>query len=305
MLIPSSAAWTADGYDFNSLNLVTTQLSDRYDKSLPSITLSITLTLLFRPVGAILLGVTSDMFGRKWPLVVNLWILAALQVGTAFADNYTAFVAVRSLFGIAMGGVWGLSAALALENMPVDARGLFSGILQQGYSIGYLLAAVINITVVPHSSEGYRAIFHVGAGLSALVGTVQMFIPESKIFAKTEDTSGVPQQSQSTRIRLFLKDLHLVARQYWKMFLYCILLCTAFNWMSHGAQDMYSTYMKLGKGFSNTGMSVATIKSSHSHRDDTNDKPLQKPLEPPSLARSVPSSGVLSVGFTRNSSVVV
>lgn len=257
----SSAAWTADGYDFNSVNLVTTQLSARYNKSLPSITLSITLTLLFRPLGAILLGIISDMFGRKWPLVINLWILAVLQVGTAFAENYAAFVAVRSLFGIAMGGVWGLAAALAMENMPIDARGLFSGILQQGYSIGYLLAAVINITAVPRSSEGYKAIFHVGAGFSALVGTIQIFIPESKIFAKKEDNSGVRQQSQSTRIQLFLKDMRLVARQYWKMFLYCILLCTAFNWMSHGAQDMYSTYMKLGKGFSNTGMSATVAET--------------------------------------------
>jgi SHS family lactate transporter-like MFS transporter len=200
-----------------------------------------------------LLGITSDIFGRKWPLIINLWILAVLQVGTAFADTYGAFVAVRSLFGIARGGIWGLSAAMALENMPTDARGLFSGILQQGYSIGYLLAAVINIAVVPHSSEGYKAIFHVGAGFSALVGIVQMFIPESKIFAKKEDNSGVRQQSQSMRIKLFLKDMRLVACQYWKMFLYCILLCTAFNWMSHGAQDMYSTYMKLGKGFSSVG----------------------------------------------------
>jgi SHS family lactate transporter-like MFS transporter len=253
----TSLAWTADGYDFNSVNLVTTQLSSQYNKPLTSITLSITLTLLFRPLGAALLGILSDMFGRKWPLFFNLWILAVLQIGTGFASTYGAFVAVRALFGVAMGGIWGLSAAMSLENMPTEARGLFSGILQQGYSIGYLLAAVINITVVPHNSEGHRAIFYVGAGFTALVAIIQMFIPESKIFAKSEDDSGVRRQSQRTRIRLFFKDLRLVARQYWQMFLYCILLCTAFNWMSHGAQDMYSTYMKLGKGFSNSGRSLS------------------------------------------------
>lgn len=200
------------------------------------------------------MGILSDMFGRKWPMVVNLWILAVLQVGTAYADSYAAFIGVRAIFGIAMGGIWGLSAAMSLENMPAEARGLFSGILQQGYSIGYLLAAVINIVAVPNTSQGYKAIFQVGAGFSALVAIIQMFVPESKFFTKDED-SDQSRQSQRLRIKLFIKDLKLVSRQYWQMFLYCILLSMAFNWMSHGAQDMYSTYMKLGKGFSNTRMS--------------------------------------------------
>ncbi|RLM01579.1 hypothetical protein CFD26_108908 [Aspergillus turcosus] len=250
------AAWTADGYDFNSVNLVTTQLSAKYGASLPKITLSITLTLLFRPLGAILLGMASDMWGRKWPLAINMWILAVLQIGTAYANSYAAFIGVRALFGIAMGGVWGLAAAMAMENMPTEARGLFSGILQQGYSIGYLLAAVVNITAVPNTSEGYKAIFHVGAGFSALVGLIQIFVPESTIFV---DEGDKPRVSQAVRIRMFVKDLRLVCKQYWRMFSYCILLCTAFNWMSHGAQDMYSTYMKLGKGFNDTDASRATI----------------------------------------------
>ncbi|KAL1998340.1 hypothetical protein VTN02DRAFT_6368 [Thermoascus thermophilus] len=227
-----------------------------------SITLSITLTLLFRPLGAALVGITSDLFGRKWPMIVNLGVLAILQVGTAFARTYAAFVAVRALFGVAMGGIWGLAAAIALENMPADARGLFSGILQQGYSVGYLLAAVVNIAVVPHSAEGFKAVFHVGAGFSALVAIVQMFLPESKIFRRS-DTGGEDgheqRRSLSRRIALFARDLGLVGRQYWRMFLYCVLLATAFNWMSHGAQDMYSTYMKLSKGFSNSEASLATI----------------------------------------------
>lgn len=257
------AAWTADGYDFNSVNLVTTQLSERYNRPLTSITLSITLTLLFRPLGAALIGITSDLFGRKWPMIVNLWVLAILQVGTAFADTYAAFIAVRALFGVAMGGIWGLAAAIALENMPTDARGLFSGILQQGYSVGYLLAAVVNIAVVPHNAEGFKAIFHVGAGFSALVAIIQIFVPESKIFRRSKeeesnDNNGGEEgheqrKSQRRRVALFVKDLGLVGRQYWRMFLYCVLLSTAFNWMSHGAQDMYSTYMKLSKGFSNSG----------------------------------------------------
>lgn len=253
---PKSAAWTSDGYDFNSVNLVTTRLSARYDRSLSAITTSITLTLLFRSIGALIFGVLADAFGRKWPMCANLWILAVLQVGTAFAPDYGAFIGVRSLFGVAMGGIWGMSAAIALENMPVEARGLFSGILQQGYSIGYLIAAVMNLAVVPISSEGYKAIFHIGAGLTAAVAILVMFIPESGIYQNRSEEDRPPFKE---RMALFIKDGKLAAKQYSQMFFYCILLSTAFNWMSHGTQDMYVTYLKTQKELSNHDASIATI----------------------------------------------
>lgn len=267
---------------------MTTQLSAQYHKPLTSITLSITLTLLFRSVGAAIIGISSDMFGRKWPMIIDLWILAVLQIGTAYAPTYGAFIGVRALFGIAMGGIWGLAAAMALENMPVEARGLFSGILQQGYSIGYLIAAVINIVAVPRTSVGYKIIFFVGAGFTGLVATIEMFIPESRLFRVPENTEERPRQG--TRVKSFVKDLKLAWRQYWKMFLYCILLSAVFNWMSHGAQDMYSTYMKVQKGFSNSSKSfsppylqVHFVKPSDSR---------QTPLAPPSSANAAPSSAV-------------
>lgn len=229
------AAWTADGYDFNAVNLVATDLATVYDKDLSSIMLSITLTLLFRSLGAALLGILSDYFGRKWPLSANLWVLAGLQVATAHASGFSSFVAVRAIFGIAMGGIWGLAAAMSLENMPVEARGLFSGVLQQGYSLGYLIAAVINITLVRHTSEGYRAIFYFGAGFTGLVALLVMFIPESHIFVNAEGES-----AEKTPFRYkaagFWRDLKQASRLYWKMFLYCIALCMGFNWMSHGSQ---------------------------------------------------------------------
>ena len=111
------------------MNLVATDLSKAFDKPLTDITLPISLTLLFRSVGAFIIGMLADAYGRKWPLAVDLLILAILHVGTAYYGNFSAFIAVRAIFGIAMGGVWGLSAAISLENMHVDARGLFSGIL--------------------------------------------------------------------------------------------------------------------------------------------------------------------------------
>lgn len=297
-LTPFRAAWTADGYDFNAVNLVTTQLSAEYDKPLTSITLSITLTLLFRSLGAAIFGIASDMYGRKWPMIIDLWILAALQIGTAHAATYAAFIGVRALFGIAMGGIWGLSAAMALENMPVEARGLFSGILQQGYSIGYLIAAVINIVAVPRTSVGYKMIFYVGAGFTGLVAAVEMFIPESRLFRAPENPEDRPKQG--ARMKSFVKDLKLAARQYWKMFLYCILLSAAFNWMSHGAQDMYSTYMKVQKGFSNSSKSCSPLYLLVRFVQPSDSR--QAPLAPLSSANAAPSSAVPSAATIHSSS---
>lgn len=227
-----SGAWTSDGYDFNAVNLVATNLSKVFDRPLTDITLSITLTLLFRSIGAFIFGMLADAYGRKWPLATDLLILAVLQVGTAYAGSFRAFIAVRAVFGIAMGGVWGLSAAISLENMPVDARGLFSGILQQGYALGYLLAAVINLTAVRYSSEGWRAIFHVGAGFTVLMAILVALMPESGIYKCDEEDA----KTWSQRATAVATDLRIAAKQYWRRFLYCVILSMGFNWMSHGSQ---------------------------------------------------------------------
>lgn len=228
----ASGAWTVDGYDFNSVNLVATNLSKVFEKPLTDITLSITLTLLFRSVGAFIFGMLADTYGRKWPLAIDLLILAILQVGTAYAGSFRSFIAVRAIFGIAMGGVWGLSAAISLENMPVEARGLFSGILQQGYALGYLIAAVINLTAVRYSGEGWKAIFHVGAGFTGLMAILVAMMPESRIYKTDEDDS----KGWNARARAVATDLRKVAKQYWPRFIYCIILSMGFNWMSHGSQ---------------------------------------------------------------------
>ncbi|KAI9875269.1 MAG: hypothetical protein M1830_008694 [Pleopsidium flavum] len=231
-------AWTADGYDFNSVNLVSTELAKRYNRSLSAISLSITLTLLFRSLGALIIGMSQTL----------------LQVATAYAPTYGAFIGVRALFGIFMGGIWGLAAAISLENMPVEARGLFSGLLQQGYALGYLIAAAINLGAVSKTSVGHGIIFFVGAGFTALVAIAALFIPESPIYSDREQRA-----SAKARYSFFWKDLKLAARMYWRMFLYCILLCMAFNWMSHGAQDVYPNYLKVQKGLPNTKASIATM----------------------------------------------
>lgn len=189
-------------------------------------------------------------------MIINLQILAVLQIATALAPTYSSFIGVRALFGIAIGGIWGLSAAMALENMPIEARGLFSGVLQQGYSIGYLIAAVMNTAVKPNSSVGYRSIFYIGAGLTALVGIIRVFFPESKQYRQERVSREV---SARQKIAYFVKDARIASKQDWKMFLYCVLLMTAFNWMSHGSQEIYVTYLRVQKQFSDRDASIATI----------------------------------------------
>ncbi|KAF8189587.1 major facilitator superfamily domain-containing protein [Mycena galopus ATCC 62051] len=252
------AAWIADGYDFNAVNLVATNIAAQYNVDLTHVTLSVTLTLLFRAIGATIFGLASDMYGRKWVMAANMWILAALQVATAYAGSFRGFIGVRAVFGIAMGGVWGLSAAMALENMPVEARGIFGGLLQNGYGIGYILAAMVNIVAVPATDQGYKMIFFVGASYTALIAVIVMCIPESAIFIqatnKPKDT-----RSAAKRVSLFWHDARLASRQYWKMFLYSVLFCSAYNWMSHATQDIYPSYVKVQKGFTSKQASLATI----------------------------------------------
>ncbi|KIK27406.1 hypothetical protein PISMIDRAFT_22082 [Pisolithus microcarpus 441] len=148
-------AWTCDAFDFFCVSLSVNTLAADFDKEPGQITTAITLTLLFRSLGAVVFGILSDRYGRKWPLVANLAIVCSIEIGTSFVTTFTQFLAARALFGIAMGGIWGLAASTALENLPVELRGLGSGIVQQGYACGYLFASVINLTVVPHTSHSW------------------------------------------------------------------------------------------------------------------------------------------------------
>ena len=130
------ASWTADAFDFHALSIQTTKLAEYYETSNTNISTAITLTLLLRSIGAAFFGLAGDQFGRKWPMVINMLVLGLLQIATIYSATFQQFLAVRALFGLFMGGVYGNAIAMALENCPVEARGLMSGILQQGYSFG-------------------------------------------------------------------------------------------------------------------------------------------------------------------------
>ncbi|KIK93943.1 hypothetical protein PAXRUDRAFT_484505 [Paxillus rubicundulus Ve08.2h10] len=252
-------AWTCDAFDFFSVSLTVSLLSNQFNRPTTAITTAITLTLLFRSAGAIIFGILSDRFGRKWPLVCNLILCCVFSLGSGFVTTFPQFLAVRSLFGIAMGGIWGLSASSALENLPVELRGLASGVLQQGYAVGYLLASVVNLTLVAHSVHTWRTLFWTGAGITFFAAILRSCLPESAVFLRAKDAERAKGTNTSQKTKVFLRETKEMLKLHWKLCIYAVLLMTGFNFLSHGSQDVYPTYLQTSKGFTAHDATIATI----------------------------------------------
>ncbi|KAK4700378.1 MFS transporter, SHS family, lactate transporter, partial [Phenoliferia sp. Uapishka_3] len=253
-------AWTCDAIDFFAVSLSVVRLEEAFKQSAHAVTTSITLTLLFRPLGAVIFGLVSDRYGRKWPLVANLVIVAVLSLATGFVKDFSAFLAVRSLFGIAMGGIWGQAAGTALENMPVEARGLFSGILQQGYAVGYLIAAVINLYVVPRYKT-WRVLFYVAAGISLGAAFIRAALPESQFFIDRREAAARNGEGTSSgeKSKQFVREMGKALKTHWVRCIFAIFLMSGFNFYSHGSQDLFPTYLQKGKGLTAHNATVGTI----------------------------------------------
>ncbi|KAL3469555.1 major facilitator superfamily domain-containing protein [Aspergillus californicus] len=248
------AAWTVDAYDFHALSIQTTKLAAYYNRSKTDITTAITLTLLLRSVGAAFFGLAGDKYGRKWPLVMNMVILGALQIGTIFCSTFQQFLAVRSLFGMFMGGVYGNAIAMALDQCPSGARGLMSGILQQGYAAGYVFAACGNLGV-GGSVESWKTIFWIGAGLSFTIALVRACFPESRPVVNAQAQG----HDHGVSPGEFFQSVKLMLREEWRMCIYCVLFMTWFNYLSHTSQDSYTTFMLVQKELENRSASIASI----------------------------------------------
>ena len=206
----------------------------------------------------IIFGLLSDRFGRKWPLVANLLLVSVLSLGSGFVQTFQQFLAVRSLFGIGMGGVWGLASATALENIPAEARGLASGVIQQGYAVGYLIAAVINLYLVPHTT--WRALFWTASGVSAFAAVLRALLPESEVFLRARrEKQAEPDKPSQSRTQIFLHEVGQMLKNHWLRCIYVVLLMSGFSFLSHGSQDLYPTYLQETKGLSRFDSTVATI----------------------------------------------
>ena len=169
--------WSLDAFDFFLLTFVIVPMAHDFGTTIADLGYAITLTLALRPVGAFIFGLLGDRFGRRIPLMIDIIFYSLMELLTAFAPNYTLLLVFRALYGIGMGGEWGLGASLAMESLPAQARGLFSGILQQGYMFGYLFAALVYGIVFP--LFGWRALFVVGALPALLVIYIRARVPES------------------------------------------------------------------------------------------------------------------------------
>lgn len=238
--------WSLDALDFFLLTFVLVPISREFGRSIPEVAFAITLTLMARPIGAFLFGILGDKFGRRIPLMIDIVFYSLMELLTAFAPDFTVFLVLRVLFGIGMGGEWGLGASLAMESLPTATRGLFSGILQQGYAVGYLLAALVYWTVFPQF--GWRGLFIAGALPAFLVIYIRAHVPESPVWQRDRS------QRKHARVRL-----SVLLKQHGLLFVYAALLMTAFNYMSHGTQDLYPTYLEEQRGFGVNAKSIISI----------------------------------------------
>ena len=238
--------WALDALDFFLVTFVLAPIGQDFGQSIPKVAFAITLTLMMRPVGALIFGWLGDKYGRRIPLMIDIIFYSVMELLTAFAPNFTVFLILRALFGIGMGGEWGLGASLAMESLPTKTRGLFSGILQQGYAVGYLLAALVYWVVFPHF--GWRGLFVAGALPAFLVIYIRARVPESPVWQR---------ERAQERPRV---ELSILIKQHAVLFIYAALLMTAFNYMSHGTQDLYATFLQKQRGFdSNETSKIAII----------------------------------------------
>ncbi|KAJ3045533.1 hypothetical protein HDV00_009190 [Rhizophlyctis rosea] len=251
-------AWTWDAFDFFTVSLTVSDLSKTFGRSAADITWGITVTLMFRSVGSILFGVAADRYGRKWPFIINNILFIVLELGTGFTNSYSSFIAVRAIYGVAMGGLYGNAAATALEDCPTAARGILSGMLQQGYAFGYLLATIFARALVNTTPHGWRPLFWFGACPPVFIILFRLMLPETNAY---EERKAVRRGSKGDVGRVFLKESKVAVKNHWLLLVYLILLMAGFNFMasSHGSQDLYPTMLLNQYGFSSNGITVTQV----------------------------------------------
>jgi len=249
------AAWSWDAFDFFTVSLTVTSLAETFDKSKKDITWGITLVLMFRSVGAIAFGVAADRYGRKWPFVVNNVLFIVLELGTGFCQTYEEFLAVRALFGVAMGGLYGNAAATALEDCPERARGIVSGMLQQGYAFGYLLATVFARGLVNTTPHGWRPLFWFGAAPPVFFIVFRLLLPETDSYIERQRVRAAGDNVGKT----FIKEGKVALKRHWLLLVYLVLLMAGMNFMSHGSQDLYPTMLENQYGFSANAVTVTQV----------------------------------------------
>jgi SHS family lactate transporter-like MFS transporter len=243
-VIASYLGWTLDAFDFFILVFVLKDVAQEFHTGVEMVTYAIFLTLAARPVGALLFGLAADRYGRRPVLMIDILAYSLLEFASGFAPSLAIFLILRALFGVAMGGEWGVGAALAMETIPPGARGVVSGILQTGYPSGYLLAAITYFAL--YGVIGWRGMFIIGALPALLVVYIRGKAKESPAFLA---------RAHAKRRAGLVKVLRIHAGR----FLYAVLLMTAFNFLSHGTQDLYPAFLQLQRHFSQHTVGIIAI----------------------------------------------
>src|SRR5438067_439706 len=224
--------WMLDAFDFFVLVFLVDTLAKQFSVSKVQMVFTLTATLAMRPVGAVIFGLLADRYGRRRPLMANVICFSSVELLCGFCPNYTVFLLLRALYGIGMGGEWGVGASLAMEAAPPKWRGILSGVLQSGYPLGYLLAALAARFIEP--AFGWRAMFWVGGAPALLALYIRSKVPESEAWKQ--------HRAPSTRAIL------AVVKQNWKSALYLVLMMTLMMFLSHGTQDLYPDFLKSTRG---------------------------------------------------------
>ena len=240
----SFLGWTLDAFDYFLLVMVMPAVAQEFHVEIKEVAFALLLTLAFRPLGALIFGRLADRYGRRKILMVDVTLYSMLGLTCAFAPSLLGLLVLRSLFGIAMGGEWGIGASLAMESIPPKSRGIVSGILQSGYPCGYLLCAIAYGLLF--NSIGWRGMFVLGVLPALLVLYIRRSVPESPVF----------RQRVMSGARRSVRD---AMRGHWGLFAYLIVLMALLNMFSHGSQDVYPTFLKLQKHFDTHLVSLLTI----------------------------------------------
>jgi len=239
----SFLGWTLDAFDFFVLVFLLDTLAAQFHVTKAAIVWTLTATLAMRPLGALIFGVLADRYGRRKPLMANVIFFSVLELLCGFAPNYTVFLILRTLYGIGMGGEWGVGASLAMESAPEKRRGVLSGIVQSGYSIGYLLAAIAARVILPF--WGWRAMFWIGGVPALLAFYVRFRVKESEAW----------KQHRAPTVSAIVRS----AAGHWKTFAYLVLMMTLMMFLSHGTQDLYPDFLKTNHGATPAAVSYMAI----------------------------------------------
>jgi MFS transporter, SHS family, lactate transporter len=235
--------WTLDAFDFFVIVFLVDVLAVQFHVAKSAIIWTLTATLATRPLGALIFGLLADRYGRRAPLMANVVFFSVIELLCGFAPNYSVFLILRLLYGIGMGGEWGVGASLAMESAPKRLRGLLSGALQSGYSMGYLLAAVAARFVLP--ALGWRAMFWIG-GLPALLALY--------IRANVKESEAWKRHRESTMTAVIN-----TAASHWKLFVYLVVMMSFMVCLSHGTQDLYPDFLKSSRGANGSTVSYIAI----------------------------------------------